>query len=95
MRTARDIIVRPILTEKTMEGLESNKYTFIVDIRATKIEIRKAVEETFKVKVRNVNTSRMPGKTRRMGRSEGKTPEWKKAVITLEKGHEIPLFEGV
>ena len=95
MRTARDIIIRPILTEKTMEGLESNKYTFIVDILATKIEVKKAVEETFKVKVRDVNTLRMPGKTRRMGRFEGKTPEWKKAVVTLEKGYEIPLFEGV
>ena len=95
MKTARDTIIRPILTEKTMRELEDNKYTFIVDLRATKVEIRNAVEEAFKVKVKNVNTLRMPGKTRRQGRFEGKTPEWKKAVVTLEEGYNIPLFEGV
>ncbi|HAV21804.1 MAG TPA: 50S ribosomal protein L23, partial [Firmicutes bacterium] len=67
-----------------MTGLEGNKYTFMVDVRATKVEIKKAVEEVFKVKVKKVNTLKMPGKTRRMGRFEGKTPEWKKAVVTLE-----------
>ncbi len=95
MKTARDTIIRPILTEKTMRELEDNKYTFIVDLRATKVEIRNAVEEAFKVKVKNVNTLRMPGKTRRQGRFEGKTPEWKKAVVTLEEGYKITLFEGV
>ena len=95
MRTARDIIIRPMLTEKTMTGLDGNKYTFMVDVRATKDEIKKAVEEVFKVKVKKVNTLKMPGKTRRMGRFEGKTPEWKKAVVTLEEGHTIPTFEGL
>jgi len=95
VKSPRDIVKRPIVTEKTMRELEENKYTFVVDIGATKVEIGKAIEEIFKVKVKNVNTLRMPGKTRRMGRFEGKTPNWKKAVVTLEEGHKIPLFEGM
>lgn len=93
---ARDIIIKPIITEKSTSLMASeNKYTFQVDLRANKTEIKQAVEELFKVKVRNVNTMRMTGKTRRMGRFEGKTPNWKKAVVTLEPGHTIEVFEGL
>ncbi|NLM38496.1 MAG: 50S ribosomal protein L23 [Firmicutes bacterium] len=93
---ARDIIIKPIITEKSTSLMASeNKYTFQVDLRANKTEIKQAVEELFKVKVRNVNTMRMTGKTRRMGRFEGKTSNWKKAVVTLEPGHTIEVFEGL
>lgn len=95
MKSPRDVIVRPLVTEKSTRQLEENKYAFMVDVRASKTEIRQAIEEIFKVKVRGVNTLRVPGKTKRQGRFEGKTPEWKKAVVTLEKGDKIPLFEGV
>lgn len=95
MKSPRDVIKRPLVTEKSTRQLEENKYAFMVDIRATKTEIKEAVEKIFKVKVREVNTLRVPGKTKRMGRFEGKTPEWKKAVVTLEKDNKIPLFEGV
>ncbi len=93
---ARDIIIKPIITEKSTNLMASeNKYTFHVDLRANKTQIKQAVEELFKVKVRKVNTMRMTGKTRRMGRFEGKTPNWKKAVVTLEPGHTIEVFEGL
>lgn len=93
---ARDIIIKPIITEKSTNLMASeNKYTFHVDLRANKTQIKQAVEELFKVKVRNVNTMRMTGKTRRMGRFEGKTSNWKKAVVTLEPGHTIEVFEGL
>ncbi|MEW6227911.1 MAG: 50S ribosomal protein L23 [Bacillota bacterium] len=95
MKSPRDVIKRPLVTEMSTRQLEENKYAFMVDVRATKTEIKEAVEKIFKVKVKEVNTLRVPGKTKRMGRFEGKTPEWKKAVVTLEKDHKIPLFEGV
>jgi large subunit ribosomal protein L23 len=95
VKSPRDVIKRPLVTEKSTRQLEENKYAFMVDVRATKTEIREAIEEIFKVKVKEVNTLRVPGKTKRMGRFEGKTPEYKKAVVTLEKDNKIPLFEGV
>jgi len=95
VKSPRDVIKRPLVTEKSTRQLEENKYAFMVDVRATKTEIKEAVEKIFKVKVKEVNTLRVPGKTKRMGRFEGKTPEWKKAVVTLEKDNKIPLFEGV
>jgi len=92
----RDIIIRPIITEKSTDLMASqNKYTFQVDLRANKTQIKQAVEELFKVKVRKVNTSRVRGKMRRMGMTQGRTPEWKKAVVTLEPGHTIEVFEGL
>lgn len=95
MRDARDVIVRPIVTEKTMNLLADNKYTFIVDRNANKTEIRKAVEEIFKVKVDKVNTINVKGKKKRMGRFQGTTPQRKKAIVTLKPGHKISLFEGM
>jgi len=93
---ARDIVIKPIVTEKSTDLMASeNKYTFQVDLRANKTEIKEAVEELFKVKVRKVNTLRVRGKIRRMGRFEGKRPDWKKAIVTLEPGHTIEVFEGL
>jgi large subunit ribosomal protein L23 len=92
---ARNIIRRPIITEKTTRLMEENKYCFVVDQRANKHQIRLAVEEIFKVKVLAVNTMRVLGKWKRMGRSEGKRPDWKKAVVTLVPGSRIQFFEGV
>lgn len=93
---ARDIIIRPVISEKSTDLMSSqNKYTFRVDLRANKTQVKSAVEEIFKVKVRKVNTSRVRGKLRRMGRNEGKRPDWKKAVVTLEQGHVIEVFEGL
>jgi len=93
---ARDIIIRPIITEKSTDLMSSqNKYTFQVDLRANKTQIKQAVEELFKVKVRKLNTSRVRGKLRRMGMNQGRKPDWKKAVVTLEPGHTIEVFEGL
>jgi large subunit ribosomal protein L23 len=91
---ARDVLKRPIITERAAAQMEENKYTFEVDSAATKIDIKNAVEEVFKVKVTRVATLKVPGKVRRMGRHVGRTPSWKKAIVTIEKGQRIPFFEG-
>lgn len=91
---ARDILIRPIVTEKSTDLMAENKYTFEVDMRANKTQIKDAVEEIFKVEVEKVNTSRVRGKLRRMGRHEGYTSDWKKAVVTLKPGHSIEVFAG-
>ena len=91
---ARDILIRPIVTEKSTALLEQGKYTFRVPLAATKIQIRQAVEQIFKVKVQAVNTMRYEGKLKRMGRTQGRRSDWKKAVVTLKPGEAIELFEG-
>ena len=91
---AREIIVRPIITEKTYQLIELNKYTFEVDKRANKQQIAKAVEEVFEVKVKRVNTLPVRGKKKRRGRIEGTTRSWKKAIGTLIEGDRIEVFEG-
>ena len=95
MKNPRDILKRPVVTEKSMALLGENKYTFIVDLKANKVEIRKAVEELFKVKVKKVHTMRYKGKLRRVRRILGRTPDYKKAIVTLHEGNKIELFEGV
>ncbi|HOB09136.1 MAG: 50S ribosomal protein L23 [Limnochordia bacterium] len=95
MMDARDVLIRPVVTEKSTDLLSQNKYTFIVDMRANKTQIKQAVEEVFKVKVDKVNTMRVPGKLRRQGRSVGRTSDYKKAVVTLVPGHSIDVFEGL
>ena len=80
---ARDIIIKPVLTEKSYDDIAEKKYTFIVDKRANKTEIRKAVEEVFGVKVQKVNTLRQIGKLKRQGYHIGRRPETKKAFVTL------------
>ena len=77
MRDARDIIKKPVVTEKSTDGMQALKYTFEVDIKANKIEIKKAVEELFNVKVQDVNTIRMTGKLKRMGAYSGRRPTGK------------------
>ena len=93
---SHDIIIRPIITEKTMVGMPDKKYTFKVAKSAGKIEIAKAVEEVFKVKVEKVNTVNVRGRLRRRGRTQGYTPDWKKAYVTLKKDSKgIEFFEGM
>lgn len=94
--TAQDIIIRPIITEKTMTGVQNKKYTFEVAKNATKIDVKRAVEELFGVKVSKVNTLHVRGKLRRQGRFEGYTRSWKKAVVTLTEGSKtIEFFESM
>jgi large subunit ribosomal protein L23 len=94
MKDYHHLIKGPVITEKT-HSLKAvgNKVTFRVNLKANKIEIRKAIEDLFKVKVLDVNTIRMRGKKKRMGRIEGVRPDWKKAVVTLAPGEKIPGFE--
>ena len=92
---SRSLIKRPVITEKTTKMMEENKYCFIVDPKANKTQIRQAVEEIFKVKVKSVNTMNTLGKMKRMGRYEGRRSSWKRAIVTLEKGSRIEFFEGV
>ena len=95
MADSRDILVRPIITERSMADSEMGKYTFVVDRRANKYQIRNAVEEIFGVRVLRVNTMRMLGKRRRMGRNIGRRPNWKKAIVQLAPGQELDFFEGM
>jgi large subunit ribosomal protein L23 len=95
MRDPRDIIIKPVVTEKSFSLLEDNKYTFIVDKRANKTEIKSAVEEIFKVSVLNVNTVNVKGKPKRQGRFTGFKADRKKAIVTLKPGQKIPLFDGL
>ena len=93
---ARDIIIAPIITEKAVTGLPEKKYTFKVASGANKIEIAKAAEEIFGVKVKKVNTISMKGHLRRMGRHEGYTSDWKKAIVTLTADSKtIEFFDGL
>ena len=95
MANARDILVRPLITEKTTMLMQEGKYAFVVAKTANKIEIAKAVETVFNVKVLAVNTVNVMGKTKRMGRHEGKRPDNKKAIVKLAPGERIEFFEGV
>lgn len=96
MRSPHDIIIRPIITEKSMRDMEENKYTFVVDRNANKIEIKKAIEEIFDVEVEKVNTMNYKGKVKRMGRHVGRRPNWKKAIVKLKEGSKrIEFFEGM
>lgn len=93
---AQDIIIRPVISEKSMTGTAMKKYTFKVAKDANKIEIAKAVEELFEVKVAKVNTLNVKGHLRRQGRTQGYTPSWKKAIVALTKdSKEIEFFEGM
>ena len=79
-----EIIIAPIITEKSNDGLNEGKYTFEVNPKATKIDIKNAVEKLFEVKVLNVNTVTVKGKEKRVGRNVGKTSDWKKAIVTID-----------
>ncbi|QAY67859.1 50S ribosomal protein L23 [Paenibacillus protaetiae] len=96
MKNPRDIIKRPVITERTSDYMANKRYVFEVDLRASKTEIKAAVEEIFKVKVTGVNTMRVPGKLKRYGRYSGYTSEWKKAIVQLsEDSKELEFFESV
>ena len=97
MSKAYDIIKKPVLTEKSYAEMANKKFTFEVAINANKTEIKNAIEEIFEgVKVENVNTMRTLGKMKRQGRTQGRTPEVKKAIVTLKKDSKnIPFFEGM
>ena len=90
-----NVLVRPLITEKGTMLAESGKYAFEVASAANKIQIKEAVELAFSVSVTKVNVMNMPGKKRRVGKSQGMTSEWKKAVVTLAPGERIEFFQGV
>ena len=97
MTKAYDIIKKPVLTEKSYDAMADKKFTFEVAISANKTEIKNAIEEIFEgVKVESVNTMRILGKMKRQGRTQGRTPEVKKAIVTLKQDSKgIPFFEGM
>ncbi len=95
MINPRDIIKKPVVSEKSMGLMAEDKYTFIVDKKANKIQIKNAVEDIFNVTVLDVRTMNVKGKVKRMGRFEGKTPDRKKAIVTLKHGDKIEIFEGL
>jgi large subunit ribosomal protein L23 len=96
MRDPRKIITIPLVSEKsTNMRINENKYVFKVDRKANKLEIKRAIEELFKVKVEGVTTMTMHGKPKRLGRFEGRRSDWKKAVVRLKKGETLELFETV
>ncbi|MFT8887265.1 MAG: 50S ribosomal protein L23 [Ethanoligenens sp.] len=96
MKTPQDVIIRPVITEKSMAGIANKIYTFRVASEAGKVEIAKAVEELFGVQVAKVNTISVHGRFKRVGRSSGYTSDWKKAIVTLKEGSKaIEFFEGL
>jgi large subunit ribosomal protein L23 len=96
MRNVHQVIVRPLVTEKSTEQLErEGAYSFVVARDANKLEIAHAIETLFGVKVRDVRTMQYRGKERRMGRFVGRRASWKKAVVKLREGDSIEIFEGV
>ncbi len=94
MRSPRDIIIKPIISEKSYDLTEQSKFTFEVDRRATKLDVRNAIEQIFNVNVTAVNTMNMKGKLKRQGWASGYRPDWKKAIVTLQEGQTIEVFEG-
>ena len=95
MKDPRTVLVRPLMTEKSMQQKEElNTVAFRVRPDANKVEIRAAVEAVFNVKVTSVRTASFEGKLKRMGRAEGRRSDWKKAVVKLAPGHKIELVEG-
>jgi large subunit ribosomal protein L23 len=96
MRKVSEILVKPLVTEKSHEQLDKHgAYTFVVANDANKIEIADAIEKQFNVKVKDVRTMRYAGKEKRMGKWVGRKAAWKKAVVTLAEGDSIEIFEGV
>ena len=89
-----EIIVRPVVTEKSNDELQAGKYTFEVNKKATKVDIAKAVEKLFGVKVLKVNTMKVNGKTKRVRYKEGKTPDWKKAIVTIDTNPSDKTYLG-
>ena len=95
MRDAREVLVRPVISEKSVGMVEENKYSFWVNTASNKIEVKAAVEKMFKVHVVEVRTLNVHGKMKRVGKYSGKTPDRKKAIVTLKAGDRIEGFAGL
>ncbi|MCI8284674.1 MAG: 50S ribosomal protein L23 [Firmicutes bacterium] len=96
MKTPYDVIIKPVITEKSMDDAAQRKYTFKVAKDANKTEVKLALEEIFGIEVEKVNIMNVKGKVKRMGRSVGRTPDSKKAIVTLkENSKEIEFFQGL
>ena len=95
MRDSHDVLVKPLVSEKSMMLMEDNKYSFEVSRAANKVEIKHAVEELFKVHVLDVTTRMVKGKVKRMGKTQGKRPDIKKAIVTLKQGDKIEVFSNL
>jgi large subunit ribosomal protein L23 len=93
MKTARDVIIRPVVSEKSYAGLEQNTYTFLVDKRSTKTEIKEAIQTIWNVQVTSVRTLNRKGKVKRRRWTMGKRADEKRAVVTLAEGDRIEIFE--
>jgi len=93
MKTARDVIIRPVVSEKAYAGLEENRYTFLVHPDANKTEIKEAIQSIWGVQVTAVNTIKRRGKVKRRGWTKGKRPDQKRAVVSLAEGDSIEIFE--
>lgn len=91
MKTPYDTVISLLRTEKSTDLMPLNKYAFYVDKKANKWQIKKAIEQIYKVKVSQVNTTIVPGKNKRVRFKQGKTPDWKKALVTLQQGHKIEV----
>ena len=96
MKTPYDVIIKPVISEKSMDDAQNKKYTFKVAVDANKTEVKNAVEEIFDVEVKKVNIMNVVGKKKRMGRYVGRTPDSKKAIVKLtESSKEIEFFQGL
>jgi large subunit ribosomal protein L23 len=93
VKTARDVIIRPVVSEKSYAGLELNTYTFLVDKRANKTEIKEAIQKIWDVRVTSVRTLNRKGKVKRRRFTKGKRPDEKRAIVTLAEGDAIEIFE--
>jgi large subunit ribosomal protein L23 len=93
VKTTRDVIIRPVVSEKSYAGLERNTYTFLVDERANKTEIKEAIQKIWNVQVVSVNTLMRRGKVKRRRYTKGKRPDEKRAIVTLSEGDTIEIFE--
>jgi large subunit ribosomal protein L23 len=94
VKSPRDVIIRPVVSEKSYAGLEAGMYTFLVDPRANKTEIKEAVQAIWEVRVVSVNTMNRPGKLKRRGYTKGKRADQKRAIVTLAPGDSIEIFES-
>jgi large subunit ribosomal protein L23 len=94
VKSPRYVIIRPIVSEKSYAGLEAGSYTFLVDPRANKTEIKEAIQAIWDVQVTSVNTLNRPGKVKRRGYTKGKRPDQKRAIVTLAEGDSIEIFES-
>lgn len=95
MKSVYDVLIKPVISERSMGLIEENKYTFMVDPRCNRHEVKKAVEEIFKVQVADVNIMNTKGKLKRQGKTRGYTPDRKKAIVKLKPGNKIEIFDGL